>query len=143
MHGGEEVVFAARQHIVVEGHAGSDELGYAALDQFLCQLGVFELFADGHTLAGTHEFGQIGIEGVMRKSGQLYILRHAVGTPRQGDAEYFRCLNSVVAESFIEIAHAEEQYCVGMLCLHLGILLHQRRLYNLFGHSLLRLKVEV
>ena len=134
MDGGEEVVFASRKHIVVERHAGSDQLGYAALDEFFGQLGVFELLAYGHTFTGPYELGQVAVEGMVRKSGKFYVLCRAVGTPGEGNAEDFRRLNGIIAECLVEVADPEEQYSVGMLCLHLGVLLHKRCFDNLFGH---------
>ena len=85
--GGEEIVLAAREHIIVESHAGRHKLGDTALDEFLCQLGVFELLADSDTLAGADKLGQIGVEGMMGEAGQLHILGRAVGTAGESDTE--------------------------------------------------------
>jgi len=68
VYGGEEVILAMVEDVVADGDAGGDEFGDAALDEFLCQLGVFELFADGDAFAGADEFWQIGVECVMGES---------------------------------------------------------------------------
>ena len=102
------------EDVVADGDAGGDEFGDAALDEFLCQLGVFELFADGDAFAGADEFWQIGVERVMGEAGELDVLRHAVGAPCQGDAENLRGGDGVVRECLVEVSDPEEQYGVGM-----------------------------
>ncbi len=131
---GKKVVLAAREHVVAEGHAGSDKLDDIALDEFFCQLGIFELFADGHTLARTHELGQIGVERVVREAGKLDILGGTVGTARERDSEDFGRHDGVVGKGLVEVADSKEEHRVGVLCLHLGVLLHQRRLDILLSH---------
>ncbi len=133
--GGQEVVLAAREHVVVHGHAGSDKLGDAALDEFLCELWVLKLLADSHALAGAHELGQIAVEGVVGESGELHILRGTVGTTRERYAENLGSGYSVVGESLVKVTDPEEQDGIGMLGLHLDVLLHQRRFDNLLGHG--------
>ncbi len=134
MYGGEEVVLAVGEHVVVEGDAWGDKLGDAALDEFLGELRVLELLADGHALARAHELGEVGVEGVMGKSGELDVLGRAVGAACEGDAEDLGCGDGVVGERLVEVAHAEEQHGVGMLLFHLEILLHQGRLHNFLCH---------
>ncbi len=135
MHGCKKIVFAMIEHIVAKGHAGGDELGDAALYKFFCEFGVFELLADGDTLSGADKFRQIGVESMVRKTGKLDILRRTVGAAGEGYAQYFGCGDGVVGKSFVEVADTEQQYCVGMLCFHLDILLHQRCFNNFFGHG--------
>ena len=72
----------------------------------------------------------------MGKAGKLHILRRAVGTAGERNAQYLGSLDGVVGECFIEIAHAEQQDGVGMLRFHLDVLLHQRRLNYFLGHQL-------
>ena len=130
----EEVVFAVVEDVVVHCHSRRDKLYYTALYKFLGLFGVFELLADGHAFAGADEFGEIGVEGVVGKSGEFDILRRAVGAACESDAEDLGCRNGIVGKSFVEVSHAEQQHCVGMFLLHLGILLHQRSFDNLLCH---------
>ena len=135
MHGCKKIILTTRQHIIVHGHTGCHEFGDAALHQFLGELRILELLAYGHPLSGTHKLRQIAVESVMRKSGQFNILGRTIGSAREGYAQYFRCFDSIVGEGFIEIADTEKQNCVGMFGFHLDVLLHQRRLNNLFRHQ--------
>ena len=135
----QEIVLPVVEHIVVYRHTGSHKLGYAALHKLLGSLGVFELLADGHTLSGAHQFGQICVEGMMWESGKLDILCRAVGAPCQGYPEYLGCCNRIIGKSLIEIAYTKEQYRIGMLLFHRQILLHERSLHDCFCHTFYRL----
>ena len=73
MDGGQEVVFGRGEHIVVEAHAGGHQLGDAALDELLGELGVFELLAYGHALAGAHQSRQVCVEGVVGETCEFYV----------------------------------------------------------------------
>ena len=137
MHRCEEVVLAAIEHIIVYRYAGRHQFGDAAFHEFFGQFGVLELFAYRHALAGAHEFGQISVEGMVGKSGELHALSHAIGAAGECDSKYFRCLNGIFAECFVEVAHAKQQHCIGMLCFHLEVLFHQWGFYYLFCHLLL------
>ena len=64
MHCGKKVVLLIIEYIVVYGYTRSNKLCDTALYKFLCQLGVFELVADGNTLAGAHKLREICIEGM-------------------------------------------------------------------------------
>ena len=68
MYGTKEIVLLIVQHRITHRHAWCHQFRNAALDKFLGQLRVFQLVADGHTLAGSDEFGQISVEGMMRKT---------------------------------------------------------------------------
>ena len=57
MHGRQEVVFAACQDIVGNSYAWRNEFGDAALDEFLGKLRVFQLVANRHAVARTHQSG--------------------------------------------------------------------------------------
>ena len=135
MHGGKKVVFAPRQHVVVHCHAGRHKLCYAAFHELFGELGVFELLAYGHALSGADELGQVAVEGVMGETGKLDVLGRAVGAAGEGYAQYFGGLDGIVGEGFVKVADAEQQYGVGMFCLHLGVLLHKRCFCNLLCHS--------
>ena len=106
VHGGEEVVLLAVEQGVAHHHAGGDELGDAALNELLGELWVLELVADGHALAGSHQLGQVGVEGVVRKPRHLQVLAaSAVRASREGDAQDFAGHDGVVAVGLIEVAH--------------------------------------
>ena len=135
MHGGKEIVFAVVEDVVVNRHSRRNQLGYTAFHEFLGQFGVFELFANSHSLSGAHKFGQVGVEGVVREPGKLHVLCRSVGTARQGYSQYLGSGNGIVRKCLIKVAHAEQQYRIGMFLFHLEVLLHQRCFYNLFSHK--------
>ena len=124
--GGEEVVLAGGERVVVEVYTRCHKLCYTPLHELLGQLRVFELFADGHSFTGADQAGKICVESMMRESGQLDVCRLAVGAAGEGYAENFRRGYGVVGKSLVEVAHPEEQNRVGMFLLHLDILGHER-----------------
>ena len=129
----EEIVLTPVEGRVGGVHAGGDELRDATLYELLGGLWVFELLAYCDAPAGTDELGEICVEGVVGESGELDILRGAVGTPGEGDAEDSAGGLGIVGECLVEVAHTEKEYGVGMLLLHLDILLHQRG-FSYLGH---------
>ena len=124
MYRGQEVVLLVVQHIVAEGHAWSHQLSDASLDQFLRQLRVFQLVADGYALASPDELRQIGVEGMMREACHLVALVVAVVAPGQGDAQDARSYHGILAVSLIEVTTSKQQHSIGMLCLQVEKLLH-------------------
>ena len=135
MHGGEEVVLLVVEYVVVDGHTGGNQFGDAALHQFLGELGVFELVADGHALSGAYELGQVGIERMVGKSRHLDHFRlPAVGTFGKGDAQYLGGDDGILRIGFIEVAATEQQDSIGMLCLELEVLFHHRRKNHVVCH---------
>ena len=136
MHAGQEVVFLVVEYVVVDGDAGGYQFGDAALDEFLGQFRVFELFADGDPFAGAYQFGQIGVEGVVGETGQLDILGGSVGASGEGDAQYFRCRDGVVGKGFVKVSYPEQQYGIGVNGFHLDVLLHERGFDHLFCHGI-------
>ena len=60
--GCQEIVLLIVEHRVHHGHTWSDHLRDAPLHQRLGELGVLQLVTDSHTLAGSHQLGQIGVE---------------------------------------------------------------------------------
>ncbi len=134
---GQEIVLAVRQYIVAQRHAGGHQLGDAAAHHaVLHRLGVLELLADGHALAGAYQAGQVGVEGMVRKPGQLHRRGGAVGAARERYAENLGGRDGIVGEGLVEVAHTEKEHRVGVLPFHLEILLHQGSLNNLFCHGL-------
>ena len=86
VNGGKEVVFPVIQYVVVNGHARCYQLGDTAFHQFLGELRVFQLVANGYALACTYQLGQIRIERMMRKTGHFNRFPFAIGTLCQGNA---------------------------------------------------------
>ena len=70
----EEIVLLVVEHRVLHSHTRGDQLRDASLHQFLGELGVFQLVADGHAPACTDELGQIGVEGMMGETRHLVAL---------------------------------------------------------------------
>ena len=68
MNSCQEVVFAVVQHRIAHCYARRNQFGDAPLDEFLRQLGIFQLVADGHSAPGPHQLGQIGVEGMIGES---------------------------------------------------------------------------
>ena len=89
MHRCQEVVFAQVEHVVVNRHARGDKFGDAAFHQLFGEFRVFELLADCHAFAGTHQLGQIGVEGVVWKSCQLNALLRAIGAAGECESQNF------------------------------------------------------
>ena len=129
----EEIVFPAGEHRVGGVESGSDKLGDASSDKLFGELWVFKLLADGHTASGSDQFREVGVECVVGKSGEFDELSGSVGPAGECDAEYLARRYGIVGECFVEVTHSEEEYGVGMLFLHLGILPHEWSLSYL-GH---------
>ena len=146
MYGTEEVVLFVVEHCVCHCHAGCNEFGDASLDECLRRLRVFQLVANGNSLACPDEFGQIGVEGVMGETCHCDALGRwvsAVVAPRQGNAKYFGGDDGILGIGFVEVATTEQQQCLGMFRLEVVELLHHRRQHlsvvrvaslGLFGH---------
>ena len=127
MHGSQEVVLAACQDVVGNGHARCNEFGNAALDEFLGKLGVFQLVANCHAVARTHQSGQVRIEGMVGKT-RHFCLRcrrtFAVISARQGDTEHLSSNHGIITVCFIEVATTEQQYGIRMFRLEIVKLFH-------------------
>ena len=137
MHGCKEIVLFIVEHIVVDGHTGGNQLRDPTFHQFLGQFRVFQLVADGHPLARTDEFGQVGVECVVGKSGHLHhFALSAVGSFGEGDAQNVRRDDRILRVGFIEVATAKQQDGIGMLCLELEILFHHGRESHIVCHCL-------
>ena len=90
------------------------------------ELRVFQLVADSHTLTGTDQLRQIGVEGMVREAANS-ILRRVHRHHRHG---MVKCHTRNTADShrillvaLIEIATAEEQHSVRVFLLQVSILL--------------------
>ena len=70
MHSRQKIVRFGLQQFVAERYPGGDQLGDPPLYDGLGLFGVFQLVADGHPLPGLDQFGQVGVQGVVRKARQ-------------------------------------------------------------------------
>ena len=130
--GGQPVVFAGREQVVVIGHAGRHQFGDAALHELLGQARVFELVADGRLEAGLHEAGKIVVDGVVgdtRHLDESAVARRLAG---QHQTEHAARRDGVLAIGLIEIADPVEQDRSGVLRLDVKILLEHRRQRRVF-----------
>ena len=137
VHRCQKVVLLTVQNVTAHHHARRYQFCDAAFHQFLGELGVFELVADGHTFACPHQFGQIGVECVMRESRHLQTLGSsagAIGATREGDSQNFAGNDGIFAVGFIEVAYAKEQNGVGVLRLHRHKLLHHGCILGVLSH---------
>lgn len=111
------------------------QLRDAPLYEFLCQLRVLQLVADGHALAGTYQLGQIGVECMMRKARHFDGFPLAVGTFGQGNTEDFGRDDGIGGIGFIEVTTTKQHDSIGMLCLQVEELFHHRGKDNIFVHT--------
>ena len=122
VHSGQKVVLLVVKDVVAHGNTGCDKLRDAAAHHLVLgrqpllstQFGalllwVLELVANGNTLSGTDELGQIGVESVVGETGHLSSCRCSVVPTGQRNAENARRLHGIIAVGLIEIATAEEQ----------------------------------
>ncbi len=119
-------VLLVGEDVVAHDHAGRDEFDDPALDQPLDRLGVFQLFADGYPFSGANQLGQVGVDGMIGKTGQFDERSRPVGPPRKRDAQNAAGLDGVFAESLVEVADPEQQHRIGMHRLDCIVLLHER-----------------
>ena len=134
--GGQEVVAAPVQHIVVEGKARRDQLGHSPLHNALHHFGVFQLVANGHPVPCPHQLGQVVVERMVGEAGQLNVGRRAIGPLGQHNVEHLAGSHSVFAKGFVKVAHPEQQKCPGILRFDGIVLLHQRRFLGVLGTHL-------
>jgi len=125
----QKVVLFVLENIVIDGNSGGDQFSDAPFDDFLGQFGVFELFTNGYPLTSPDQFGEIGVEGMVGKTGQFHEAGGPVGPACKGDAQNFCRPDGVIPEGLIEIAHPEKEDCIGVFGLDGIILPHQRRLH--------------
>ena len=121
--GSEVIVLADLEQGFVGERSGGDDPHNFAPNHALGLAGVFDLFADGHFVAGFDQARQISLEGVIGDAGQGDgVLAFAAGG--QGQAQDAGGGLGVVVEHLIEVAHAEEQDGIGHLRLLVGVLAH-------------------
>ena len=74
--------------------------------------GILQLVTDGHTLTSTNQFGQIGVEGVMWKSGHfcwLSVRTVVLVAPGKCDAKYLGGFSGILLIGFIKVTYTEEK----------------------------------
>ncbi len=83
----------------------------------------FKLLANSDPHTGSDQFGKIGVERIVRESGNLYLLTvdFSIGGC---DTENLTRLDSILSVGFVEVSGSEQKYCVGMLFFHPVELLH-------------------
>ena len=138
--GSQEVVLLGVQHVIGQRHTRGHQFGDAALHQLLRQFGVFQLVADGHTLACPDEFGQIRIQRMIGKSSHRRsagrCARHAAPL-RQRNAQNLGCHTGILVVCLIEVTTTKQQQSIRMLCLKIVKLFHHRGEFFLLRHNLL------
>ena len=93
---------------------------------------VFELVADGHPLPGFDQFGQVGIQGVVREARQGGLVAPVVALGEHNVEDIGR-LFGIRPEGLVEIAHPEQQQRIRIPALDAVVLLHQRGFFLAFG----------
>ncbi len=76
-------------------------------------------------MAGFYEFVEVGIQRMMRESGQIHKRSGAIGSFGEHDSEDFRRDNGVFIERFIKISYPEQQHGIGIPGFDGLMLLHQ------------------
>ncbi len=132
-NGGEEGILLRGKDVVAEGDAGSDDLGNTAFDESLSSLGILQLFAYSNPFAGADEFRKVSLDSVVRKAGKLDLGSGTITAFSESDTENSSSLDSVGAESLVEITHTKQHNGVGVFGLHRVVLFHQGRLGGLLG----------
>ena len=135
MNGGQEIVFLVRKHIVVDGHTRCYQLRNATLHQFLGEFRVFQLVANGHTLASPYQFRKVSIKGMERKSRHFHMLGLSVGTLGKGNPQYFGRYNRIFRIGFVKVTTPEKHHCIRMFRFQLKILFHHRGKYHIISHG--------
>ena len=126
MHSREEVVLLVVQHRILHGHTRRHQFRNTSLDKLLRQLGIFQLVADGHTLASTNQLWQVGVEGVMGKTSHLVALVIAIIPMSERNAQYPRSNNGILAIGLVEVATTKQQQRFRVLSLEVKKLFHHR-----------------
>ena len=73
-----DIVFVV-DGVFVIGNTGGNKFDNPSFYQFLSLLRVFQLFTDGNSLSGSHQFGQIRVDGMMGEAGKFHVPGRAVG----------------------------------------------------------------
>ena len=132
MNGSQEVVGFGLKEFVAQRYPGGDQFCDPPFDNCFGLLRIFELITDSHPLPCLDQFGEVGVQGVVRKACQGCFIPSiiALGEHDVEDAGgFFR----IIAESLVKITHPEEQHGIRVFGLDAVELLHQRGGFFAFG----------
>ena len=127
-----EVVLFLLQKLVVEGDARSHEFGDSSFDDFLRELGIFELVADCNLVARAHQARQIHVKRMVGETGHRDCVRSCIGALCQHDSQHFAGYQGIVTISLIKVSTPEQKQRLRVLRLHGEELLHHRCLGRFF-----------
>ncbi len=89
---------------------------------------IFGFLAESDLFAGCNQFREIGIEGVLRKSGKLNSLGFPVQPSGKGNTQYLGGFDRILSESLVKVSYSEKHQSIGMFSLDLLELSNQRRI---------------
>ena len=134
--------------------SGGNDAGDGTFDESLCFFGIFDLIADGNTISGSNDFGDVRIELMVGKPCH----RHSIGsfiTAGKGKSEDFGGDFCVVVKRFVKIPHSEQEQCFGAdffgfmklphhrrFMVECGHILHNRAVISLWNHSKITNKID-
>ena len=98
-----------------------------ALNEPLRGFGIFHLFHNDDLFAGGQKAREVFLGAVMRHPRQRDTFRLTMRTRGQGNTEYRRRLDGVIAEHLVEVPHAKKKDLVRVLLFDGMKLAHQRR----------------
>ncbi len=124
------------KEFVIEYNTRRHNFYNISFDDPLGLLGIFKLFTDCNTVTCAHYARKVGIQLMVRESGQRDLARSSIVAFGQRDATCLCRCNCIVAKRFIEIAESEEQYRIRMAPLDLIVLPHERRFLSLFHRGI-------
>ena len=130
----EVVVLLLLQHALAKGNARRNNLSDTAFDQFFGKFRVLQLVADGHFVAGAHQFGEVGFDGMVRESGHgngAFVPVALLGLDQAQDAGG---RNGIVCIGLVKVPYAIQQQRLRVLCLHLEELFDKRCIFSQFCH---------
>ena len=107
MDGSEEVIAVVFQQFVVGSNTRCHQFSYASLYNSFSRLWIFQLVADGDTVAGLYQFVKISIQRMMRKTGQLAAECSPIVSLSKSNAQNPAGRNGIFAKSLIKIAYTK------------------------------------
>ncbi len=123
VHGGEIVALLGGEG-GIEGGAGREDASDFAADDFLRELRVLHLVADGDAITLAEETGDVVFGGVPGDAAHGDVTLFVAGG--EGDLELAGGGFGVVEEELVEVAEAKEEQGVGVLAFGGQVLAHER-----------------